>query len=65
MIKKTQEQKDSIRELLSSAFMFMALDDKDMNTVIDAMEAHNVNAGENVITEGEAGNVLYIVESGE
>jgi CRP-like cAMP-binding protein len=45
--------------------MFMGLDDKDMNTVIDAMESHHVKAGTDVITEGEAGNVLYIVESGE
>jgi CRP-like cAMP-binding protein len=45
--------------------MFMGLDDKDMNTVIDAMESKNVKAGTDVITEGEAGNVLYIVESGE
>lgn len=44
--------------------MFMGLDEKDMNIVIDAMESHTVNAGENVITENEAGNVLYIVESG-
>lgn len=45
--------------------MFMALDDKDMNIVIDAMETHNVKAGEDVITEGEAGSVLYIVDSGD
>lgn len=45
--------------------MFMGLDDKDMNTVIDAMESKHVKAGNDVITEGEAGDVLYIVESGE
>lgn len=45
--------------------MFMGLDDNDMNTVIDAMESKQVKAGTDVITEGEAGNVLYIVESGE
>ena len=28
-----------------NAFMFMALDDKDMNTVIDAMESKHVKAG--------------------
>lgn len=65
VIKKAPEQKDAIRNLLSNAFMFMGLEDKDMNIVIDAMESHSVKAGEDVITEGEAGNVLYIVESGE
>lgn len=44
--------------------MFMALDDKDMGIVIDAMDSKAINSGETVITEGEPGDVLYIVESG-
>ena len=43
----------------------MALDDKDLQVVIDAMDEKNVEAGEDVIREGDAGDVLYIVESGE
>lgn len=44
--------------------MFMALDDKDMNIVIDAMDSKNLKANETIIKEGEPGEVLYIVESG-
>lgn len=44
--------------------MFMGLDDKEMNIVIDAIQSHHVKAGSDVITEGENGDVLFIVESG-
>ena len=45
--------------------MFMALDDNELQVVIDAMDEKKVPAGEYVIKEGDAGDVLFIVESGE
>jgi len=45
--------------------MFNALDDHDMSVVIDAMDEKKVKAGTDVITEGENGNELYVVEEGE
>jgi len=45
--------------------MFGALSEKDIHIVIDAMDERNCGPGEIVITEGEPGDVLYIVESGE
>lgn len=45
--------------------MFMALDEKDLKVVIDAMDDRKVNPKDFVIKEGENGDVLYIVESGE
>ena len=47
------------------AFMFMALDENDLQVVIDAMDERKVPAKEFAIKEGEAGDVLYIVESGD
>ena len=44
--------------------MFMNLDDKDMQVVIDAMDQKLAKANEYIIKEGEPGEVLYIVESG-
>jgi cAMP-dependent protein kinase regulator len=64
VIKKSQEAQNKIHERLSVAFMFMSLDEKDMKVVIDAMEERQVNKGVTVITEGEPGEELYIVESG-
>jgi cAMP-dependent protein kinase regulator len=63
-IPKTDDAIEKIHERLSSAFMFMSLDEKDMKVVIDAMDQQDVKAGETVIQEGEPGEVLYIVESG-
>ena len=45
--------------------MFSGLDDHDMGVVIDAMDEKKVSTGTNVITEGESGNELYVVEEGE
>lgn len=46
------------------SFMFSALDENEMEVVIDAMDEKKVRAGETVITEGESGNELYVVEDG-
>lgn len=45
--------------------MFSALSQEDLAIVIDAMQGVNFKAGETVITQGDAGSVLYLVDSGE
>lgn len=45
--------------------MFMSLEENDLQVVIDAMDQRKVTPKEFVINEGEPGEVLYIVESGE
>jgi cAMP-dependent protein kinase regulator len=47
------------------SFMLRALGEEELNIVIDAMEAKRFNAGITVITEGEAGSVLFVVEEGQ
>eukprot|EP00349_Pseudokeronopsis_sp_Brazil_P005416 CAMPEP_0202963476 /NCGR_PEP_ID=MMETSP1396-20130829/7465_1 /ASSEMBLY_ACC=CAM_ASM_000872 /TAXON_ID= /ORGANISM="Pseudokeronopsis sp., Strain Brazil" /LENGTH=177 /DNA_ID=CAMNT_0049684721 /DNA_START=469 /DNA_END=1002 /DNA_ORIENTATION=- len=42
----------------------MALDEDELNVVIDAMDEKRVPAGEVVITEGQKGDHLYVVEDG-
>ena len=64
VIEKSHLVQDKIREKLAGAFMFMSLDDKDMQVVINAMDEKHVKNKETIITEGEPGDVLYIVESG-
>ena len=44
--------------------MFMALGEDDLDIVIDAMDEKKVSVGEAVITQGEKGNELYVVEEG-
>jgi len=50
---------------LQMAFMFKALGQEELNIVVEAMEQKVFQAGQTVITEGEAGSVLYVVEEGE
>lgn len=44
--------------------MFSALNQDELNLVVGAMQLVNKKAGDNVITEGENGDVLYVVEHG-
>lgn len=44
--------------------MFSAIDEHEMEVVIDAMDDRKAAAGENIIVEGENGNELYVVEDG-
>ena len=71
IIKKSPEVKEKIWERVKASFLFNNLDEKDLTTVIDAMGERRVKyklikfrAGERVITQGENGDDLYIVESG-
>ena len=43
----------------------MALDEKDMDIVIDAMDEKKLSAGDTIITQGEKGDELYVVEEGQ
>ncbi len=45
--------------------MFNALDEQEFNIVLDAIEERKCKAGEAVITEGEQGDNMYVVESGQ
>lgn len=65
VIPKTEEQKERIKKRLGQAFMFASLDDKEKDIVINAMEEKKFNQGENVISQGDDGDVLYVVDEGE
>jgi cAMP-dependent protein kinase regulator len=45
--------------------LFNSLNKEDISIVIDAMEEVLTSAGEDVIVEGEQGNTLFIIGSGE
>jgi cAMP-dependent protein kinase regulator len=45
--------------------MFKSLNFKDMKVVVMAMEVFSCTKGEQVIREGEEGDCVYVVESGD
>jgi cAMP-dependent protein kinase regulator len=63
-IEKTPEQSDRIIDRLSRAFMFEALDDKERDIVVNAMEERHAEEGETVIRQGDDGNELFVLDSG-
>ena len=65
VIPKKPEQKEKIKNKCLQSFIFNALEDQDMATVVDAFEEKRYKKGEYVITQGEQGDVIYLVDTGE
>ena len=65
VIPKSEETKTRILILLRNSVLFKSLDQKNTNIVIDAMEETSYEGGEQIIREGEGGDLLYMVEEGE
>ena len=64
-IKKTPEQILKIKNRVLSSFLFSNLDKKDLDIVIGAMDEKKLKPNEIAIQQGDDGDVLYVVESGE
>ena len=64
-IQKTEEQIHRIKVKILQSFLFSNLEKEDLNYVIGAMEEKIFKEGETVIEQGENGDCLYVVESGE
>ena len=56
--------KRRIQVRLQHSFMFQALDEKEMQIVVDAMEEKRYKQGDIVIEQGDDGSELFVVESG-
>lgn len=61
---KTAEQKERLTQTLQKSFMFRALNVKEMATVIDAMEEVTAAGGDRLITLGDNGDYLFVIEKG-
>ena len=62
VVPKSEEIKEKLRKRLLQAFMFNALDKPELDIVVDAIEEVKVPSGENVISEGDAGDCMYVLE---
>merc|ERR1712159_104551 len=47
-----------------SNFMFKALGEEELNIVLDAMEECKVQNGDTVIKQGDKGDILFVVDTG-
>lgn len=63
-IAKSDAHSKLIRTALNNIFIFAAMADDDLLTVINAMERVEINAGTDVMCQGTAGDYFYVVEDG-
>jgi cAMP-dependent protein kinase regulator len=61
---KSDETKEKLNSRLLQAFMFSALDEKELTIVIDAIEEVKGPAGDTIIAEGDSGDCMYVLEHG-
>ena len=65
VIKKSEDQRNRILSKVHQSILFNSLEEGDLNKIIDAMEEVKFNKGDFVITQGDDGDCLYLVDSGE
>lgn len=61
---KPEHVKEALKKRLEQAFMFSCLNPQELEIVLNAMQYVKKHPGENIITEGDDGDNLYVVESG-
>ena len=64
-IPKNPETVRRIKSRILTSFLFGNLDPKDLDIVIGAMDEKKFTKGDTVITQGENGDCLYLIECGE
>ena len=64
VIDKSLEQIERINNKVLKSFIFNSLDDRDLKTVVNAMEEFTCKEGDVIINQGDAGSVLFIIEKG-
>jgi len=61
---KTEEQQARLTQTLNRSFLFNGLLDKDLNIIVKAMQETIFSPGDRIITEGEDGFDLFVIEEG-
>mmetsp|Transcript_46741 Transcript_46741/g.123520 ORF Transcript_46741/g.123520 Transcript_46741/m.123520 type:complete len:402 (-) Transcript_46741:140-1345(-) len=65
VIAKTDEQKERLKAVLSKSFLFSSLEDNDFGIIIGAMKEVQCKAKQRVIVQGDVGDFLFVIESGD
>jgi len=65
VFEKTSEQADRIRGMLKKSFIFETIDEKNLEILVKAMHKVELKDGEKIITEGENGDFLFVVDEGK
>ncbi|KAJ0407956.1 hypothetical protein ATCC90586_001984 [Pythium insidiosum] len=63
-VPKNNQTRAMITKALKSHYLFSSLEQGEVDEMIDVMAMVTVQAGDNVIAQGTAGNCFYVLESG-
>jgi cAMP-dependent protein kinase regulator len=61
---KTEQQKSELNELLQKSVLLKNLDSSAKSTVVSALQSRDISNGSNIINQGEAGDLFYILGHG-
>jgi len=61
---KSDEQQARLRKTLNASFIFSVIPEKDLDIIIGAMQEKIFAPGDRIITEGEDGFDLFVIEEG-
>jgi cAMP-dependent protein kinase regulator len=64
-VKKNDDQIQRIKVRILQSFLFVGLEQHELEIVISAMAEKSFNAGDTIIQQGENGDCLYVVETGQ
>eukprot|EP00928_Gymnodinium_smaydae_P090173 TRINITY_DN74013_c0_g1_i1.p1 TRINITY_DN74013_c0_g1~~TRINITY_DN74013_c0_g1_i1.p1 ORF type:complete len:405 (-),score=129.72 TRINITY_DN74013_c0_g1_i1:73-1287(-) len=64
IVYKSAEQKVKLKGMLTKSFVFSELAEIEIDVIVNAMVDVVVDKGQRVINEGDAGDFLFVVESG-
>lgn len=65
IILKTESQKEKIKNKCLTCFLFKNFDDTEIERIVDACEEKKFKKNDYVIKQGDNGDNLYIIDSGE
>ena len=65
VIKKTELQKEKIKNKCLTCFLFKDFDDNEIATIVDACEEKKYKKNDYIIKQNDDGDNLYIIDSGE
>lgn len=65
VVEKSEQDEKRISERMESCIIFRNVHGPEKSILINSMEEKKVNKGETVITEGDDGNELYLVDTGK
>ncbi|PIK39689.1 hypothetical protein BSL78_23462, partial [Apostichopus japonicus] len=61
---KSDDQRDRLAKAVKPILLFRALDETQMQDVLDAMFEKKTSRGEHIIDEGDDGDNFYVIDSG-